>query len=163
MALLVGGQNAIGDDLGLGSVGRQFERDLVPERRVDRSRSHHSHPTLALFLAQCLCKALQSRLGRDPWIRPYTDQRLNELAAEGARRVAVLCPAFVADCLETPEEIGIRAREDFVAHGGEDLALIPSLNSEDVWAEAVVRIVREGSAIGVVAPAGGADDSGATE
>ncbi len=82
----------------------------------------------------------QSRLGRDPWIRPYTDVRLTELAASGVKRLAVLCPAFVADCLETLEEIGIRALEDFKAHGGEDLKLVPSLNATDDWVSAVIDI-----------------------
>jgi ferrochelatase len=53
--------------------------------------------------------AFQSRLGRVPWIKPYTDQVLPELAQRGVKRVAVMCPAFVADCLETVEEIGLRA------------------------------------------------------
>lgn len=85
----------------------------------------------------------QSRLGRDPWIQPYTDVRIEKLAEQGVKRVAVACPAFVADCLETLEEIGMRALEDFRARGGEDLRLIPSLNAEDVWADAVVQITRE--------------------
>lgn len=85
----------------------------------------------------------QSRLGRDPWIKPYTDERVEALAREGVKRVAVACPAFVADCLETIEEIGMQAREDFQAAGGEELRLVPSLNAEDAWADAVVRIVRE--------------------
>lgn len=87
--------------------------------------------------------SFQSRLGRVPWIRPYTDERVRDLAAAGVRRLAVLSPAFTADCLETLEEIGIRAREDFIAHGGEELRLVPSLNSEDVWTEAVIRIARD--------------------
>lgn len=85
----------------------------------------------------------QSRLGRSPWIRPHTDARIIELARAGVRKLAVLCPAFVADCLETLEEISIRARESFREHGGEDLLLVPSLNSEDRWADAVVEIVRD--------------------
>ena len=87
--------------------------------------------------------SFQSRLGRIPWIRPYTDERVRELAAAGVRRLAVLSPAFTADCLETLEEIGIRAREDFISQGGEELRLVPSLNSEDIWAEAVIRIARD--------------------
>ncbi|HLU49892.1 MAG TPA: ferrochelatase [Planctomycetota bacterium] len=83
----------------------------------------------------------QSRLGRDPWIRPFTDEVVVELARAGTRRVAVLSPAFVADCLETLEELAIRAREDFIANGGEDLRLVPSLNAEDVWVEAMLRIL----------------------
>lgn len=87
--------------------------------------------------------AFQSRLGRDPWIRPYTDERVVELAKSGVRRLAVMCPAFVADCLETIEEIGMRAKEDFVEAGGEDLVLVPSLNAEPVWADAVTTLLLE--------------------
>jgi ferrochelatase len=86
--------------------------------------------------------SFQSRLGRTPWIRPYTDVVLPELARRGVRRVAVFCPAFVADCLETLEEIGLRARESFVSAGGEELRLVPSLNATSVWADAVVDLVR---------------------
>lgn len=88
----------------------------------------------------------QSRLGRSPWIRPYTDLRLNEIAESGVERVAVFSPSFVADCLETLEEIGIRAKDDFVAHGGKELRLIPSLNSEDAWVRAILEITRETTA-----------------
>lgn len=79
----------------------------------------------------------QSRLGRTPWITPYTDVVIDERAKSGAKRLAVLCPAFVADCLETLEEIGIRARHQFQAAGGEELVLIPSLNASPAWIEAV--------------------------
>ncbi|MEP6654038.1 MAG: ferrochelatase [Myxococcales bacterium] len=84
----------------------------------------------------------QSRLGRTPWIRPYTDVALLELAAQGKKRLVVFCPAFVADCLETLEEIGIRAQHDFVAAGGERLTLVPSLNASPEWVEAIVTLVR---------------------
>jgi protoporphyrin/coproporphyrin ferrochelatase len=82
----------------------------------------------------------QSRLGRIPWMRPYTDERIRELAGAGVKRLAVVCPSFTADCLETLEEIGIRAREDFEAHGGEELRLVPCLNSDDRWVRAIVQI-----------------------
>lgn len=85
--------------------------------------------------------AFQSRLGRERWLRPYLDGLLRDLARRGVKRVAVLSPAFVADCLETLEEIGIRAREDFLSRGGEALRLVPSLNSEEVWVAALVRIL----------------------
>jgi ferrochelatase len=81
--------------------------------------------------------SFQSRLGRTPWIQPYTDLLLPELAAGGHRRLAVLCPAFVADCLETLEEIGMRAREQWRQLGGEELLLIPSLNAEPAWVRAI--------------------------
>ncbi len=73
--------------------------------------------------------SFQSRLGRTPWIRPFTDERLPELHAQGVRRLAVMCPSFVADCLETLEEIGVRAREQWAALGGEALELIPCVNA----------------------------------
>jgi protoporphyrin/coproporphyrin ferrochelatase len=87
--------------------------------------------------------AFQSRLGRSPWIRPFTDVRVQELARAGKKRMAVLCPAFVADCLETLEEVGLRLRDDFRAAGGDELRLVPSLNATDAWADAVVRMARE--------------------
>jgi protoporphyrin/coproporphyrin ferrochelatase len=84
--------------------------------------------------------AFQSRLGRG-WIEPFTDERLPVLARGGTRRLAVLCPAFVADCLETLEEIGMAARESFREAGGEDLLLVPSLNAEAVWVEALAELL----------------------
>lgn len=83
--------------------------------------------------------AFQSRFGRIPWIGPATDKTIVTLAEGGVRRLVVLCPAFTADCLETVEEIGIRGRDAFRAAGGEELVLVPSLNAEPAWAEAVAR------------------------
>lgn len=84
----------------------------------------------------------QSRLGRTPWIRPYTDQVIEDLAAKGVRTLAVFCPAFTADCLETLEEIGMRAAEDFKARGGDDLRLVPSLNAHPAWVEAATGLIK---------------------
>jgi ferrochelatase len=86
--------------------------------------------------------SFQSRLGRTPWIHPYTDHVILQLAAQGKKRLVVFSPAFVADCLETLEEIGIRAKHDFLAAGGEHLALVPSLNASPAWVDAVVRLAR---------------------
>lgn len=83
----------------------------------------------------------QSRLGRTPWIRPYTDELYESLAKRGVKKLAVACPAFVADCLETLEEVQMRGREQFLANGGEELRLVPSLNSEPLWVEAVQKMV----------------------
>jgi len=83
----------------------------------------------------------QSRLGRTPWIKPYTDELLASLGAAKVKRLAVLCPAFVADCLETVEEIGIRALEEFRAAGGEALTLVPSLNAHPTWVRTVAGMV----------------------
>ncbi|HUQ06509.1 MAG TPA: ferrochelatase [Kofleriaceae bacterium] len=88
--------------------------------------------------------SFQSRLTKVPWIKPYTDEVLPELAKKGVKKIAVLCPAFVADCLETLEEIGIRAAEQWKKDGGETLELIPSLNSEPAWVDAVVKLATRG-------------------
>ena len=90
--------------------------------------------------------SFQSRLGRTQWIEPATDVVIGELARKGVKRVAVLCPAFVADCLETLEEIGIRAREQFRAAGGEELVLVPSLNASEPWVEAVCELAERHAA-----------------
>lgn len=86
--------------------------------------------------------AFQSRLGREPWLTPYTDEMLARLPATGVRRLLVICPAFVADCLETLEEIGIRGRESFLKAGGEELTLIPCLNDHLLWLDALEKMVR---------------------
>lgn len=87
--------------------------------------------------------AFQSRLGRTPWIEPYTDVRIPELAQAGTRRLAVICPSFTADCLETLEEIGIRAAEQWSSVGGTELRLIPCVNASSRWVDAVANWVRE--------------------
>ncbi len=89
----------------------------------------------------------QSRLGKDPWVKPYTDEVIVELAKAGIEKIAILSPAFVADCLETLEELAMRAKEDFIEHGGKDLRLVPSLNATDRWADAVVDLIREHTGI----------------
>ncbi len=89
--------------------------------------------------------SFQSRLGRTPWIKPYTDLVLPELAQKGLKRLLVLCPAFVADCLETVEEIGIRAKQQWKDLGGETLQLVPSLNAHPVWVDAVVEMITSSS------------------
>jgi len=85
--------------------------------------------------------SFQSRLGRDPWLKPYTDHELVRLAQQGTRRLLVICPAFVADCLETLEEIGMRGRESFKSAGGSELTLIPCLNTHPSWIQALESLV----------------------
>jgi protoporphyrin/coproporphyrin ferrochelatase len=92
--------------------------------------------------AEGMTVGFQSRLGRTPWLKPYTDLLLGELVQKGVRRLAVVCPAFVADCLETLEEIGIRARADFLGAGGEALTLVPSLNAHPTWVRALAQLVQ---------------------
>ncbi len=81
--------------------------------------------------------AFQSRLGRNPWLTPYTDFELRRLAGSGVKKLLVICPSFISDCLETLEEIGIRGKESFLEAGGEDFQLIPCLNDHPSWIEAL--------------------------
>ncbi|CRM54380.1 MULTISPECIES: ferrochelatase [Pseudomonas] len=81
--------------------------------------------------------AFQSRLGRAKWIEPYTEARLEALAQQGVKKLLVMCPAFVADCIETLEEIGDRGLEQFREAGGEELVLVPCLNDDPRWAAAL--------------------------
>jgi ferrochelatase len=87
--------------------------------------------------------SFQSRLGKDPWVQPYTDHILPELAKRGVKRLAVLCPAFVADCLETVEEIGEEGHKQFIEAGGEDFKLVPCLNTDPLWADALVSMLNK--------------------
>lgn len=84
--------------------------------------------------------SFQSRLGRAKWIEPYTEAHLEELAAQGVKKLLVMCPAFVADCIETLEEIGDRGAEQFKEAGGEELTLIPCLNDDPNWAAALNKL-----------------------
>ncbi|WP_040261329.1 ferrochelatase [Pseudomonas massiliensis] len=84
--------------------------------------------------------SFQSRLGKNKWIEPYTEARLDALAAKGVKRLLVMCPAFVADCIETLEEIGIRGAEQFKEAGGEELVLVPCLNDNSQWADALASL-----------------------
>ncbi len=77
--------------------------------------------------------AYQSRLGRAKWLDPSTQETLVKLAQQGIKKILVLCPAFVTDCLETLEEINIKGRESFIAAGGEELIYIPCLNDDEKW------------------------------
>jgi ferrochelatase len=85
--------------------------------------------------------AFQSRLGRDPWLKPYTDLELLRFASQGIKRMLVICPAFVSDCLETLEEIGIRGRESFINAGGAELTQIPCLNEHPLWIETLEKMI----------------------
>lgn len=85
--------------------------------------------------------AFQSRLGRDPWLRPSTDDVLEELPSRGVKKLLVICPAFVSDCLETLEEIDMRGREDFIEAGGHEFTYIPCLNDSPGWIDVLARMV----------------------
>ncbi len=87
--------------------------------------------------------AFQSRLGRTPWVKPYTDEVLPRLVGRGVRNLAVLSPSFVADCLETLEEIAMQGRETFLTAGGEGFLYIPCLNDDPAWVAALGDMICE--------------------
>jgi ferrochelatase len=86
--------------------------------------------------------AFQSRLKGATWLSPFTDEAVVELAKKGVKRLAVVCPAFVADCLETLEEIGLRAAETFKEAGGESLTLVPAVNASPRFIKALAEALR---------------------
>jgi ferrochelatase len=85
--------------------------------------------------------SFQSRLGARAWLSPSTPERLDALAEAGVKRLAVVCPSFTADCLETLEEIEIRARAQFLEAGGEELWLVPCVNSSPRWVSGIGRMI----------------------
>lgn len=84
--------------------------------------------------------SFQSRLGKG-WLEPFTDVRLEEMPREGIKNLLVVCPAFVSDCLETLEEIAERGKEIFMGAGGESYEMIPCMNTQPLWVEAVKELV----------------------
>ena len=87
----------------------------------------------------------QSRLGRDPWVQPYTSDVFEELSKKGVKRILVFCPAFIADCLETSIEISVEYNEEFQEMGGEVMQLVEGLNDHPLWIEAVSDLIIQGS------------------
>ncbi|WP_309607544.1 ferrochelatase [Flavobacterium sp.] len=88
-------------------------------------------------------QTFQSRLAGDKWLTPYTDIEINKMPEKGIKKLAVVTPAFVSDCLETLEEIAMEANHEFKVHGGEEFMAIPCLNDEDAWCELVASWVEE--------------------
>lgn len=109
--------------------------------------AHQARETTRLFIEaaglrpELTSVAFQSRLGRDVWLQPATEAELRRLAAAGTRKIQVICPAFVADCLETLEEIGMRGKETFLAAGGESYQAIPCLNDHPAWVAALAELI----------------------
>jgi ferrochelatase len=122
------------------------DRIVSENRYCYRAQCHATTRALAAALALPPDRhglSFQSRLGRDPWIEPYTDRVLPKLRAEGRKRLAILSPAFVADCLETLEELGMGAKEQWAHLGGEGMVLVPSLNGHPAWVSALASMVRK--------------------
>jgi ferrochelatase len=85
----------------------------------------------------------QSRLAGDKWLEPYTDVEINAMPSKGIKKIAVVTPAFVTDCLETLEEIAMRAQEEFIENGGEQFVTIPCLNDDEDWCNVVVKWIND--------------------
>lgn len=138
-------------------------------KRTDRSRDGHcltkddcsaemNEANRDCYRAQCFATArelaiasglapdeytvcFQSRLGRDRWIQPPTDETIVALGKKGIKRIAVVCPSFVSDCLETLEEIGIRGAEIFHENGGVEYTRIDCVNSDAAWVDGLIEII----------------------
>jgi protoporphyrin/coproporphyrin ferrochelatase len=123
----------------------------LPRRSLERGDPYHAEcRKTAGLLAQALGLsegqwqiAFQSRFGAGEWLKPYTASVLGDLGRARTRRVDVVCPGFVADCLETLEELGIEGKQTFLAAGGGEFRLIPGLNEQEAWIRALASIVLE--------------------
>jgi ferrochelatase len=143
-------------------VRRHWERHGKPDRllmsfhglpryTLERGDPYHCEcQKTARLLAGALTLApeqyqlsFQSRFGRAEWLQPYTAATLAQWGRQGLRRVDVVCPGFVADCLETLEEIGIEGKAAFIKAGGREFHAIPCLNESDAWIQALVQIAQE--------------------
>jgi ferrochelatase len=125
----------------------------LPQRAVDKGDPYQAQ---CLATAKILAGTLrlppaeyqvsfQSRFGAAKWLQPYTEPTLVALARKGAKRVDVLCPGFVSDCLETLEEIAMEARQAFLAAGGTEFHALPCLNESGEWIAALAAIVTRGT------------------
>jgi ferrochelatase len=121
----------------------------LPRRALDRGDPYHCHcrktarllaEALGLEPAQFLV-TFQSRFGKAEWLKPYTQDTIVALAKEGVGRVDVACPGFVADCLETLEEIGVEVKDAFLAAGGREFNAIACLNENPPWMAALTDLV----------------------
>nr|WP_294933595.1 ferrochelatase [uncultured Flavobacterium sp.] len=88
-------------------------------------------------------ESFQSRLAGDKWLEPYTDVEINKMPGKGIKNLAVVTPAFVADCLETLEEIAMEADHQFKEHGGENFLAIPCLNDDDNWMDTIAKWIND--------------------
>lgn len=128
-----------------------FSYHGTPERYLKNGDPYHCfcHQTTRLVREKLgldesqVMTTFQSRFGREPWLQPYTDKTLEQLPENGVKYVAVICPGFSSDCLETIEEINMEARESFIESGGEQFHYIPCLNDEPAHIDALVSILEK--------------------
>ena len=123
----------------------------LPRYTLERGDPYHCEcQKTARLLAEALALtpeqyqlSFQSRFGRAEWLQPYTAATLAQWGKQGLRRVDVVCPGFVADCLETLEEIGMEGKAEFLKAGGKEFHAIPCLNESDAWIQALAQIALE--------------------
>ena len=128
-----------------------FSYHGTPERYLKNGDPYHCfcHQTTRLvrekmgFDENQAITTFQSRFGREPWLQPYTDNTLEQLPEDGVKHVAVICPGFSSDCLETIEEINMEGRESFMESGGEQFHYIPCLNDDPAHIDALVSILEK--------------------
>jgi protoporphyrin/coproporphyrin ferrochelatase len=128
-----------------------FSYHGIPEKYIEKGDPYCCMCTettqqlvpLLKFPKEDIIHTFQSRFGKDPWLVPYTDETIENLGKQGVKNIAVACPGFTADCLETLDEIGNEAREAFEEHGGSHLELIPCLNTSDAWIMGMDGIISE--------------------
>ncbi len=134
-----------------GSVGQQCQLGTCCNKLHEKNR--YCYRAQCFYTSRELAKRLglkeggytstfQSRLGKDPWIKPYTDEVLTELPKKGIKKVLVYSPAFISDCLETTLEVGEEFKESFLESGGDVWDLVPSLNVSNTWIECLEDLVK---------------------
>jgi len=135
------------------SVGKQCKLGSCCNKLIDKNRFCYRAQCFATtrLVAEKLgipkekyTVCFQSRLGKDPWVKPYTEDVLEELAEKGTKKVLAFSPAFVSDCLETTIEVGEEYKEEFIEAGGEQWDLVPSLNVEKTWVKCLEKLVVSG-------------------
>lgn len=126
--------------------GSCCERNSVAHHTCYRHQCFETTKEIAKFLnlkEGTYSNSFQSRLLKDPWLKPYTDFELEKLPSEGKKKLAVITPAFVSDCLETLEEIAMEGKEDFLKAGGTSYKHIPCMNDNDDWVDVMASWVKE--------------------
>lgn len=126
-----------------------FSYHGTPERYLKKGDPYHCfcHQTTRLVRERLgwqedqIMTTFQSRFGREPWLQPYTDKTLEALPKEGIKHIAVICPGFASDCLETIEEINMEGRDSFIEAGGDQFHYIPCLNDDPAHIKALAKIV----------------------
>ena len=145
---------ALAQSIADGLAQLDFEPEVVmasfhgmPQRTLDLGDPYHCQcrKTARLLsdkLGRPVSVAFQSRFGRAQWLEPATDAELIRLASEGVRNIAIFAPGFSSDCLETLEELDIRGRQQFIAHGGENFAYLSCLNASDRGMDMLEQLIR---------------------